>query len=220
MQRIIKRIPKNIYLLISILLFAFVIPIIHLSHIKLLLFEASYTVMLLSIFSIIDKRSAFLKYLIPISIFIIWMTNFTQNESVKYLSFIFSVIVLISTTLVMVSQIVHSKTVTAKVIIETICGYLLIGIILFFLNSIVLWYNPNAISIGQTTTGSHITELIYFSFVTVTTIGYGEIIPISPTARSLSVLFAVISQLYLAFIIAFILGKFINKKTAKEDSVN
>ncbi len=212
MQRLIQQIPKSIYLLISILLFAFIIPIIQVQHIKLFLYEASYTIMLFSIFSIIDKKSNFLKYLILLSISTIWLNNFILNDSIKYLSFIFSVIVLISTTVVMISQIVKSKSISPKVIVETICGYLLIGIILFFLNSILFWHNPNSISINYSNNGAHTTELIYYSFVTITTIGYGEIVPVSSAARSLSVLFGVISQLYLALIIAFILGKFINKK--------
>ena len=214
MQILLKKIPKSIYLLLSILLFAFVLPVFDKSEIKLVLYETSYSIMLLSIFSIIDKKTTFLKYLILLSVSIIWLLYFTNNDIIKYLSYTFSTIVLTAVTGVMIYQIVNSKFITARVIIETICGYLLLGIILFFLNSIVLWHNPQAISFGKNPNLIVISDLIYYSYITITTIGYGEIIPISPAARSLSILFGVISQLYLALIIAFILGKFINKKQA------
>jgi len=210
MKKILLQIPKNIYLLLSIILFSFVVPVMDNDHLKYFLHEISYSIMLLSIFSIIDKKTQFLKYLLIISISNIWINSFfIDNKIIHYFTYSFSTIVLVITTGIMIHQIVSSKSITAKVIIETICGYLLLGIILFFLNSIVLWHNPNAIEFK--TEGYRISSMIYYSYITITTIGYGEILPISPAARSLSILFGVISQLYLALIVAFILGKFVNK---------
>jgi len=208
MQKLIKKIPKNIYLLISIILFAFVLPIFENIELKYLLFEIAYTIMLLSIFSIIDKKTSFLRYILLLSISTIWINSFFKNNFITYTTYTFSTLVLIATSGLMIYQIIKSKNVDARIIIDTICGYLLLGIILFFLNSIVLWHNPDAIKFSSTHSTSN---LIYYSYVTITTIGYGEIVPISSTARSLSILFGVISQLYLALIIAFILSKFVNK---------
>jgi hypothetical protein len=45
-------------------------------------------------------------------------------------------------------------------------------------------------------------ELIYFSFVTLTTMGYGDITPIHPIARSLAITEALTGQLYIAILLA------------------
>ena len=47
---------------------------------------------------------------------------------------------------------------------------------------------------------------VYFSYVTLTTLGYGDITPVSSAARNLSVLEAITGQLYLAVLIARLIG--------------
>jgi hypothetical protein len=51
-----------------------------------------------------------------------------------------------------------------------------------------------------------IINFVYYSFVTQTTLGYGDITPITAPARSLSLLEAVIGQLYVAVLIARLVG--------------
>ena len=53
---------------------------------------------------------------------------------------------------------------------------------------------------------------IYFGFVTLTTLGYGDITPALPLARSLATFTTLVGQLYLVIIMAFIIGKFLNTK--------
>ena len=49
-------------------------------------------------------------------------------------------------------------------------------------------------------------ELLYFSFVTLTTLGYGDIAPIHPAARVLAIFEAIVGQLYVAVAIAALVG--------------
>lgn len=49
-------------------------------------------------------------------------------------------------------------------------------------------------------------EMIYYSFVTLTTLGYGDIVPVSPSARSLATLEALTGQLYLTVLVARLVG--------------
>jgi hypothetical protein len=51
-----------------------------------------------------------------------------------------------------------------------------------------------------------IVSYIYYSFVTLTTLGYGDISPITPEVKTLSILEAVVGQLYLAVILARLVG--------------
>jgi len=56
----------------------------------------------------------------------------------------------------------------------------------------------------------------YYSFVTLTTLGFGDITPVSDPARSLSLLEAIVGQLYLAVLVARLVGIHISQLTYRE----
>ena len=56
-------------------------------------------------------------------------------------------------------------------------------------------------------------ELMYFSYITLTTIGYGDILPITPMARKAAILIGLIGQMYLVVITAIVVGKYINQSS-------
>ncbi len=56
---------------------------------------------------------------------------------------------------------------------------------------------------------------MYFSFVTLTTLGYGDITPVSSGARSLAVVEALCGQLYLAVIVARLIGMHLTAATKR-----
>jgi hypothetical protein len=77
--------------------------------------------------------------------------------------------------------------------------YLLIGLTWGVLYGMLERKMPGSFAYGKE---SGIADWIYFSFVTLTTVGYGDITPVARVARSLAVLEALIGQLYPAIIIA------------------
>lgn len=52
-----------------------------------------------------------------------------------------------------------------------------------------------------------------FSFISITTVGYGDITPMTPPAQSLTMVLNIIGQFYLAIVIAVFVGKYINEKS-------
>jgi hypothetical protein len=78
----------------------------------------------------------------------------------------------------------------------------------------VEWQIPNSFALPSGAPASGVgldlvsiqADLMYFSLITMTTIGYGDITPISPPARILSALQGVVAQLYVAIIIARMVG--------------
>ncbi|MEL6719119.1 MAG: potassium channel family protein, partial [Bacteroidota bacterium] len=86
-------------------------------------------------------------------------------------------------------------------------GYIILGVIaapFFFLVNMQL---ENALSISQDASFS---DLLYFSYITLTGVGYGDITPVHPIAKSLSLLLGIIGQLYLAVLVGIIIGKYIS----------
>jgi hypothetical protein len=98
-------------------------------------------------------------------------------------------------------NVFSSSTDLSERIVGTVILYLLIGLIWAIGYMAIAIRNPSAFY--QTREVAFpITNWIYFSFVTLTTVGYGEILPVSRLARSLATLEALIGQLYPAIIIA------------------
>ena len=90
-----------------------------------------------------------------------------------------------------------------------IAGYLLIGLMWTFAYQFVIQRTPSAIHFepgeAESLPGQP-SHLIYFSFTTLTTAGFGDIHPVTPTARSLTVAEALVGQLYMAILIASLVG--------------
>ena len=94
--------------------------------------------------------------------------------------------------------------VTFHRIIGAILLYLNIGLIFVALFSFVALLIPNAFA-GFAPLQDNlavVSNLIYFSFVTLTSVGYGDIVPLHPYARSLANIEAIIGQLYPATLLA------------------
>ena len=101
-------------------------------------------------------------------------------------------------------RVYSAGKVTIYRIYGAIALFLLIGIL--WANAYVLIYlvNPAAFAFAPGTQAFEppISEMVYFSFVTLTTIGYGDITPVHPLARSLAIQEGLIGQLYPAILIA------------------
>lgn len=107
--------------------------------------------------------------------------------------------------------IFKAKLVTSEILINTISGYLLLGIswsvIVGFWNSMY----PGSFNFESNLLTGNFTE-IYYSFVTMTTLGYGDLIPIDKTGRAISILISITGSFYTTIVLAIIVGKFISSK--------
>ncbi len=87
--------------------------------------------------------------------------------------------------------------------------YLLLGVIWALLFALLRLFDGSALAnvTGAPGQPGATGELLYFSYVTLTTLGYGDVAPSSPLARSLAILEAVNGQLFLAVLIASLIGR-------------
>jgi len=108
-------------------------------------------------------------------------------------------------TAALIGQIAATPRVTPGTIVGAISGYLLLGILGTAGFLIVEFAEPGLLrtSLEPLTSSWY----IYYAFVTLATVGYGDIVPVGPAARSLAILLAIAGQLYIAVLIALIVGK-------------
>ena len=75
---------------------------------------------------------------------------------------------------------------------------------------------PESFSIAQNQSFEHQFSFLYYSFVTLTTLGYGDIFPVTTAAKACAILEAVIGQLYLVITIAWLVGVQISQSMQKK----
>ena len=107
--------------------------------------------------------------------------------------------------LIFLHRIFSETTVTIDSIQGGIAIYFLSGVFWAFLYQTLLLFDPDAILFSDHVVGAF-SDLIYFSFITMTTLGYGDIMPISRMAKNMAVLEAVWGQTYLAVLVARLVG--------------
>jgi voltage-gated potassium channel len=111
------------------------------------------------------------------------------------------------TTYLAARQVLFTGTIDGNKIIGSICIYLLLGLIWTTLYLLVLEVSPNAFNgLGSASWYQNFPVVTYYSFVTLTTLGYGDISPLAPLARFLVFMEAVVGVFYMAILVASLIG--------------
>ncbi len=125
--------------------------------------------------------------------------------------FVFYIIV----TFNIINQVWNAQYVNKNVIIGLMSGYMCLGLLCFFIFMGIKMTSPGSFQgvllEGQNFSG-RIDSLLYYSYITLLTIGYGEIIPITPVAQKAAILTGLIGQFYLVIITAVVVEKYIIHK--------
>ncbi len=122
----------------------------------------------------------------------------------------------LAVTYEIIKQVWQSATVDKKVILGMASGFICLGLIGFYVYMAIELTNPDSFGGGllnmQESHPNTLTEqLMYFSFITLLTIGYGDMTPLTPLAQKASILIGLVGQFYLVIVTAVVVGKFINQ---------
>jgi Ion channel len=113
------------------------------------------------------------------------------------------------TACLLLADVLSKGAVTADKIYGALCVYLLIGLTWGFMFLTLDGFQPGSFQFGQAGLSGIEKDpatLVYFSFVTLSTVGYGDVTPLSPPARSFAFMEAIIGQIYLAVLVARLVG--------------
>jgi len=126
----------------------------------------------------------------------------------------------------MLRSLQHSRTLWLDSLAAALCVYLLLGLCFAFGYAIIQRLDSSAFNLRVPSSAKgwgQLGELFYFSFVTLTTLGYGDVVPLSNEARTLASLEALVGQLYLAVLVSYLVGsraERIEDRTASAGTAN
>lgn len=147
-------------------------------------------------------------------IFTIFWAVFDENESLRKIAFVVLFIYFAFLSFYLYKDLINSKIITPNVITGAFSGYFLIGVLFFFILALLEVFYPDTLSINLNDPNG-LDDALYFSFITLTTIGYGDITPTSQLGQHVAVLEGLFGQFYIAIIMATIVGKFISGSSNK-----
>ena len=160
-----------------------------------------------------SKRSLTILLLLAIPwLFCEW---FFPSSVLVYMNFFFFLYLIV----LLVRMVIRSDEITSNTLYGAVCIYLLLGLMWATLYGFINEAFPGAIFSGMLPDAYHhhkeINELIYFSYTTLTTLGYGDITSVTPVGRLIAVFEAMTGQLFLAFLVARLICVYSFKYTGK-----
>ena len=211
MIQFISDIPRNAALLVVLLLLIVVSPSIPESS-SGVLFELVFdSILIAGVYSVGPGRHQWPFLLLTVvTLAVRWGELLSGGPQLDVGALLITVLWLIYAVSIIVGHLFQRHDVTADTILGAVVTYLLAAIAFTFAFEIVELLQPGSFSGIPAEARSHRAELgssmLYFSFVCITTMGYGDIVPVSDIARPLAVLEGVFGQLYLAVMIARLVG--------------
>jgi len=202
----------NHYLLASILLVFFIGPVAF-DYGLLSIVNLEILFLLILIFSIFlhqHDTKLFKVTVVSLIIILINILFFDNNQSVSQY---FLKILIVSITIVeLFKEIFKTKIIDSHIISSAISIYVLVGIFWYLLFMFLLMIDPDSFDIRNFNPEMVSIDMIYFSFTTLTTLGYGDITPVSYTAKMWSITEAMMGVMFLAVMISRVVSLFGSKK--------
>lgn len=133
-----------------------------------------------------------------------WLHFLTREHVVHVIAAAVAALFFGCLSILIIARVFRSGGITIYRVYGAIAVYILLGILWGEFYVLIYLFEPSAFYFSPATQSSEppISELIYFSFTMLTTLGVGDILPVHPMARSLATLEALVGQLYPAVLLA------------------
>jgi voltage-gated potassium channel len=202
----------NTLLVAAVIFAAFLLPIIPPAW-QRISFKTAYTLIYITAILSLEKRSNYTILLFLITVLLEWFSGMFHMEIMFSVSRGMNILFFLVIVASLIKQIAMAREVTSGVILSSIAGYLLMGIVYSIFISFIIQNDPAAFTSLQmedsgTGEGPNASVPLYFGYVTLASLGYGDVVPLKPYTRSLATFIAISGQFYMAIIVALLIGKF------------
>ena len=187
-------------------------------RIKILVNLIFSAIMLSSIYAVSYRKYATLiavSLALPVLI-ISWSSHFVKLPWHQYGKDFFGMLFFLFVILIILKHIFRQDEVTREILFASIVVYLLLGLMWSFIFQFIETFHPGSFVLPQGQGTDFRSIFLYYSFVTLTTLGYGDITPVTAPARSLSIVEAITGQMYVAVLIARLMGTHISQSMQKK----
>jgi hypothetical protein len=206
------------FLLVALLVYLLVAPFLSgLASIRWILNMSLTAVLVSSVFALSDgprERIFSAIFSLPMFLFF-WAGSWTANPTVSLAAEVSGVFFFVYAVITTLRYVFRSEQVTLDVIAAAIVVYLFLGFIWAFAYQVVefIWPGSFALPDGVVPNDG---VFVYYSFVTLTTLGYGDITPVGNRAGTLAIVEAIIGQLYMTVLVARLVGIQISQSSTRK----
>ena len=207
------------HLLVWMLVYIVAGPFIeHLPYARIILSSFISLVLLLAVYTV-NRRNKLFKYLIAllvITLILFWMEIFKIVSFPRLVSRVLMAVYILMLVYAFTKYVYSAKRVDSRLISAALCLYLMIGTMWGVIFNIVELISPGSFKGALLSTSAAYTdplqEFQYLSFVTLTTLGYGDILPQTQGAAALCQAEAIIGQFYMTVLVARLVGIQVSQK--------
>lgn len=211
------------YLLVAILIFIIGVPIaddLDLISLRTSRFLGISSLLAVGIWSLRGAGRIFsVAIFVVIAGIILNVFSITREDNLlQILSLLALFVFLLLATFNTLREVAITNNISPNRIVGAICIYLLLGVMWSVAYSVLEYLQPGSFK-GLTVLVSAVwnPDWVYYSFVTITTLGYGDITPVTQTARTLSFAEAIMGQFYVAVLVAGLVSAYISAKSNSSD---
>ena len=204
---------RHLILLIALLTLIIVGPLLSASrHGTLLLNVIGAGVLLTALYTISECKSVFITGIILsiVSIAATFLLSGYPVHAMVIIAHTTMILVLVFFAVTILDYVVRSGRVTSDKIFAAICAYLLIGYAWAFGYALLDECYPGAFvtptEVARNDYVGRVIQMRYFSYITLATVGYGDIVPRTTGARTMALLEAILGQFYLVALIGRLVG--------------
>ncbi len=213
--RELKQLMSNWGLLMLLCFTIFALPIVT-TFIRFRLFEIFITlIVVVSAYATSEEKKTKVLIQVLVAIVAIWITRLINMEGLHQITTLWLLVFFMIRVFRFIRQLSRKADVNTLVIVEAINGYLLIGVGFGILVNMLSSDFPGAFNFSVDPTTSHIYDSFYYAFVSMTTLGYGDLLPVTPVAKSLALMITLSGQFYLVIVMALLVGRLLTGANAK-----
>lgn len=207
-QRLHKE--KFSFLLVCLLFYSMAAPFFESVFSSGLFLKFSFSAVLISaVFAVSAQKKSFIIILVVTALpclALIWFKESLFGDNFTVIELVLKIFFEGCMIFIILKYVFHTEHISWNIISAVLIGYLLLALLwanMYFLLEVLY---PDSFTVSHEIIQSDISIFRYYSFVTITTLGFGDISPVSSQARSLTTLEALIGQMYMAVLVARLVG--------------
>ncbi|MGD8446488.1 MAG: potassium channel family protein [Desulfobacterales bacterium] len=209
---------RFIYLLVFVLMLIAIQPLDEaIGKYGILLDLISTAILVSAIYAISQRKSSrIVGVLLAIPLLVSLWLNFLKITWLQMSGIVSGITFFAFINIFILRFIFSREEITKDLIAGAAVVYLLTAIMWTFAYRFIEMIHPGSFTIAQSQSIGDQSPFLYYSFVTITTLGYGDIFPVTTAAKYCAILEAVIGQLYLVITVAWLVGVHISQSMDKK----